>query len=109
MTMRCKTSRDVDSGAIDSYNQPVAPPEPVLRSHPCYWQGRSETLVEDGGKIVSVVIHRMMLPVGSDIIDQDTVTEIRDRRGRVVYDGDLHVKSALPRENLVAVVLEEYS
>ena len=108
MTMRCGTSRDVDSNTVDSFNQPITSRTSILLNHPCYWQARTETFIEDGDKVSAVEVHRMMFPLGSDVLEQDFITEVRDRRGRLLYDGTLNVKSALPRENMLATVLEEY-
>ena len=108
MTMRCRSHRNVDSGDKDGINQPITDFKPILTSLPCYWQVRNETFIADGDKLVAKAVHRMILPLGSDVEEQDVISDIRNRRGRTIKEGQLHIKSVLQREDHLAAVLEEY-
>ena len=107
--MRCSTERGVPTGERDSFNQIVTEPTVILTNHPCYWQVRSETFVADGEKLVAVGLHRMMLPKGTDITEQDIVTAVLDRQSRYIKENRLRVTSVIQREDHMAAVLEEYA
>lgn len=109
MTMRCDTTRNVAGSQRNRFNQPETTPTPILAGHPCYWQAQTERFIADGSKLVAFTSHLLLAPVGSDIDEEDFVTEVRNRRGKVLVSNRLRVLAAIPREDHLEVRLEEYS
>ena len=109
MTMRCSSERQAATDERDAFNQPVTAPMRVLDEHPCYWQSRSEDFIANGDKLVSVAVHTLLLPLGSDIEEQDVITAVRDRIGRDLKTTRMRVLSALAKEGQIEARLEEYA
>jgi len=109
MTHRCSTERDEPGTVRDGFNHPVTAPVAVLSDHPCYWQSSSERFIADGQKVASVAAHMLLLPLDTDIKEQDRVTSIQDRRGRTLKGGKLRVLPLVRRETHLEAMLEEYS
>jgi len=99
MTHRAVVTRLPRSG--DNYTDPHghplppgAPPNLLHASLPCKsWvvTTGNDGEVEDGDK--TAVVHRVMLvvPADTDIREDDSVSEIRDRAGRMIMSGPLNV------------------
>ena len=107
--MRCSTERQVESDAQDPYGQSIRTTATPLTAAPCYWQAQRERFVADGDKVVAVAEHLMLLPLTSDIREQDHVTAITDRRGRSLKSTRLRVMDVIRRETYQEVMLEEYA
>ena len=109
MTMRCATERDAEGTEKDAFNHPITTPTPVLSDQPCYWQSSSERFIADGEKVANVATHMLLVPLDTDIKEQDWVTSIKDRRGRTLKSGRLRVLPLVRRETHLEAMLEEYS
>ena len=109
MTMRANTERDVPTGAEDTFGQAVTTLTPVLTRHPCYWQAQTERFIADGSKVVALGTHFALMPLGTDVEEQDRFTEVTDRRGRPKNPDKLRVIAVVPREDHVEVSMESYT
>ena len=108
MRHRCVTARRVSSGRRDGANHPVNSETPVLSHQPCYWQASREQFVANGEKMVGITSHLLLLPLGSDIHEQDWVTSVKSRRGKPLVTNRLRVLTVVPREDHLEAMLEEY-
>ena len=109
MTMRCSTERQANTGALTPFGQPVTGRVEPLTSGPCYWQAKTERFIADGTKVAAIASHIMLMPLAADILEQDHVLRIKDRRGRVLKDGRLRVMTVLDLEDHKEISLEEYA
>lgn len=108
MSMRCITERQSPRMQRDAFNQPTFSETSPLTNHPCYWQSQSARFVAQD-KLAAVSTHLILLPLDSDIREQDIITAITDRRGRSIHDKRLRVTAMVPRENHIECIAEEYS
>lgn len=109
MTMRCSSERQAATDETDAFGQPVTALMRVLNEHSCYWQSRSEDFIANGDKLVSIAVHTLLLPSGSDIEEQDVITAVRDRIGRDIKTTRMRVVSTLIKEGHIEARLEEYA
>ena len=109
MTMRAAISRNVGTGASDPYGQPVRSSAEVSSILPCYIQPASERTLTNEGKFLSVTMLRGWFPPESGVENEDVVTEVRDRAGRVLHEGRRRVISLVKRETHLDAILEEYA
>ena len=107
MTMRASTERPVPTGAEDPFGNAVTGNTPVLVSYPCYWQAKSERVVRDSSKNVSIAEHLILFPLGTDVQERDQITSITDRRGRVLKNTRLGVLPVVRREDHIEAEAEE--
>ena len=109
MTHRASTVRDVPAGSKNSFGQARTSVEPILTSHPCYWQAQTERFISDGSKVMALGTHFALMPLGTDVEEQDMFTEVVDRRGRSKNPDKLRVIAVVPREDHVEVSMESYT
>ena len=108
MRHRASTERDIPTGVENDFGQAVTTPEPILTRHPCYWQAQTERFIADGSKVMALGTHFALMPLGTDVEEQDRFTEIVDRRGRSKYPDRLRAIAVVPREDHIEVSLESY-
>ena len=106
MTHRCDTERAVESAQCDPSGHPVTEIRDINTALPCYWQVRTERLILDGGKAAAIAMHNM-LPLGSDLQEQDRVTRIYDRRDQTLKSETMRVLTMIRRESHLELALEE--
>ena len=109
MTHRASTERDVPTGTEDSFGQARTSVEPILTRHPCYWQAQTDRVIADGSKVIALGTHFALMPLGTDVDEQDRFTEVVDRRGRSKNPDKLRVIAVVPREDHVEVSMESYT
>ena len=109
MTMRASTVRDVPSPDTNTFGQSRTSVEPILARHPCYWQAQTDRVIADGSKVIALGTHFALMPLGTDIDEQDRFTEVVDRRGRSKNPDKLRVIAVVPREDHVEVSMESYT
>ena len=109
MSHRVTTERDTAGTQRDAFNQPVTHLTSPLSKHPCYWQVRTEQFAADGDKLTAIASHLMLLPLKTDIQEQDRVTSVAERRGKSLKDTKLRVVAVVRREDHIQAMLEEYA
>ena len=109
MTHRCDTERDNPETARDPFNRPISTVSAQLADHPCYWQAQRGEFVADGQKLTEITQHFLLMPLSSDVLTQDIITRVVDRRGRVKIGQRLRVMNVVPREDHLECRLEEYA
>lgn len=93
--------------AEDEYGHPAYDDTPsvVHEAVPCYaWAPTDprELLDVDGSATLGAV--RLTMPLDCGVGELDTITQIVDRAGRVVFDGPLNVTAATPLGASLAVM-----
>ena len=109
MTHRASTIRSTAGPQTDPFGNPITSEQPVLTSHPCYWQPQVERFIADGEKVITWTSELILFPVGTDIREADRVTAVTDRRGRSLSDTRLRIVAAVPREDHIEARAEEYT
>ena len=109
MTMRCSTERDVAGAQVDPFNQPITTATAVLSDHPCYWQSKAERFVNDGDKLAAIASHLLLVPLETDLDEQDRVTAVKTRRGKSLKSTKLRVIALVQREDHIEAMCEEYT
>ena len=75
---------------------------------PCYVQPKMERTVTSEGKFIAVTMLRIWAPKDADLQNEDTVIEVADLRGSVIYEGKLRVTALVKRETHLDGMLERY-
>ena len=109
MTHRCDTERDNPETARDPFNRPISTVSPQLSDQPCYWQAQRGEFVADGQKLTEITQHFLLVPLQTDILSQDIVTNVADRRGRVLQGERIRILTTIPREDHIECRLEAYT
>ena len=109
MTMRCSTERETPTVELNRYQQPITATVHPLTDSPCYWQAQSRQFVTTNEKLVAITTHVLLMPLGADVDEDDRITSITDRRGRVLKAGKLRIMpGGVRRETHLEVRCEEY-
>lgn len=101
---RCATQRNANIGTDDGYNNPL-PPAWVdeLDDVPCRaWVSGHET-VSTAGDVSVVVETKLVVPVGTDIVEGDRIVSVT-RDGAEVQPGPLSVHAVLRRRDHLEVI-----
>ena len=94
--------------APDAYGQPDAPTwYPHLVQQACYfWEPSSQRGEQMGERNADIYSHRMVLPKGTDITEEDRVNGIADRKGTVITAGVFDIKQIVRKPDHLLLVLE---
>lgn len=108
MTLRTDVLRDATQPLDDSGNplpQPDVAPAAYLEDVPVwlYSSSERESVTEDTTAVVTDL--KAMVPLGTDITEQDRLNGIRDRRGTTVEPGVLLVEEVLYKRSHLQLVL----
>lgn len=106
MTYRAAIERDSASGT-DKFKQKVAPIFAPLATVQCWaW---STTRREQIGTEKNAVLEdlRMIVPLNTDITENDRIASIKDRRDRVKFGGPLRIEAVVRRVTHLEVVLDK--
>lgn len=101
MVHRCNVERDA---SLDTQTSPWGgdpPPDWDLHLtdlHCRFWFDSGQTKY-DGQKQVEITTRKLVVPLGTDITEDDRIVSVRDRRGRVVADGPMRIDSVGDRED----------
>ncbi len=90
MTLRATVQRNTGT-ATDDYNQPVTPTWGTHLTPACWVYNDGKRLVVDGDKTVTVEALKIALPLGIDVTNSDRITEIKNRKGDILYPGNFSV------------------
>ena len=110
MTQRATVVRNQNAG-LDGYNHPVTPTWATLYPNtqypiglPCwYYQPRGLRIISDE-RTAARTPFNIMVPLGTDITDQDQVTQIADRQGNIIF-GKCQVMLVTPMRRYLDVQL----
>ena len=92
LTMRAAIERDQAAGK-DAWGNPVAPAfAAVGEPAACFVWSNSAKDIRDGKKVAGVEELRGMFALGTDILPDDEITSVCDRRGAVLIAGRLKVQ-----------------
>jgi hypothetical protein len=107
MTMRATVQRNTPAGT-DGFGGPGAAVwANNLASQRCWSWAEKEREVIDGTKSVLLADHKMIVPLGTDITEDDRVTAIQDRLGANIIANTMRIHSVLRRANHLVCTLEE--
>ena len=107
MTMRATVQRDSATGS-DGWGQPNAVSWAAhLPSLACWYWTKDEREVIDGVKTAILANHTMMVPLGTDITEDDRVTAIKDRLAGNLISNAMRVHAVFRRRTYLHVALEE--
>jgi hypothetical protein len=108
MTHRCTIQRDAShSGTVRDEWGGDQPPEwaaTTTETVSCrYWYAESATIM-DGQRNIITTARMLLLPIDTDVTDDDRIGDITDRRGRVLVEGPMRIDSlgAHERDHLIA-------
>lgn len=96
--MRADVERNTASGT-DAWNNPVAPSFTALGTYPCWVWSKSGREIVDGEKTAAVEDLRIMLPLGTDVREDDEIARITDRKGTELIPGRLKIDAPPQRKH----------
>lgn len=108
-THTCTVERNTAAGT-DSWGNPEPPGWTAhLAGQPCrFWTEAGREAVADTTTIVVVETMRLLLPVGTDVTEQDRVSAVTDAGG-VIAAGPVGIRAVLARPDHLELVLVEIS
>lgn len=94
--------------APDAYGQPDAPAwYPHLTQQACYfWQPSTQWGEQMGERNADIYAHRMIVPKGTDVTEEDRVNGVADRKGSEITAGVFDIKQVVRKPNHLLLVLE---
>lgn len=98
MTLRATVQRNTETGT-DGHGQPLPPVWAAHLTAACWVYNDGKRLVTDGNKIASVEALKIALPLDIDVTDADRLTEIKDRRGYILFPGNFEIKNITRKYN----------
>lgn len=106
LTHRGVTQRDANAGSNDGWGNPNPPNwQTHLSAQPCRTQAAAgHDTIEGTTTVVFIEDIRLILPLGTDITDQDRILSVTDR-GITVQDGPLVIRAILTHQDHLEVVL----
>jgi hypothetical protein len=115
MTHRCDIQRNSSHGGTpDGWGneQPEVWSDSII-DQPCYfWFGSNEgaaVTVMDGQKAVLVQSIKMVVPLGTNVTEDDRVENVRHRHGAEIMQGPLRIDSVMQRADHVQLALTRVS
>lgn len=108
LTMRAKVDRMADTGAVNAYNEAVIAPAEVASAMPCLIRHIRSTVLHEN-KFVALSNYRLYTSKDVDLLAEDKISDIRDRKGDSVFDGNYRVLGEpLHRVTYTEAQLERY-
>lgn len=101
MTHRVQLLTDAvdDTGAVDSYGHPLRAgsrtPAPEIPGWA--WESVEQANALDGSAQAAVAVVRVLVPVDTVARTGDIIEAVRDRIGRVVFPGPMHITGVVRR------------
>lgn len=108
MVHRCRVERNTAT-TPDSYGDE---PTPVwvtqVASQPCYWyeQASGQGGEQRGVLNFTIYTHRLLLPLGVDVLETDRINGITDRLGVSLTTKTFNIKSIVRRPDHLLLVME---
>lgn len=105
--MRATVQRDTVTGR-DAFGLENAPSFTAhLASLPCWVWTKTERESSDGNSTTVVAAHKMMVPLGTDIIEEDQVTAIKNRRAASIIENPMRIRAVIRRRTHIECWLQE--
>lgn len=92
----------------NAFNQPVVSETTPLDDQPCYVQKQVAKFVAND-KLAAIASYLILLPKGTDVLEQDYITSVVDRRGNSLFKHRLRLTAVVERETHIECVGEEYT
>ena len=94
--------------APDAYGQPDAPAwYPHITGQSCYfWEPSSQRGEQMNERNADIYSHRLLLPLGTDITEEDRINGVTDRHGATISDGVFDIKQIVRKPDHLRLVLE---
>lgn len=94
---------------IDPYGVPTTEAQLLHSAMPCYVQPTIERTIADGEKVLAVATYLMLAPLGTDLTQEDRITEVSNGANRNLFGRPLRITALVRRETHLEGSLEEYS
>lgn len=106
MTLRCQVERD--AAGVDVEGNPAAANwQQHIASLACrFWNTTSEREIADGDRIVVGEDLRLLVPVGTDVLERDRVVNVVDRLGASILPGALNIRAVVRRTHHLELTLQ---
>lgn len=99
LTMRANVERN-QASAKDSWGSPVAPVYASIGAAlPCFVYSNKASTVSDGDKTALFEELRAMFALGADLVANDEIASVTDRRGIEIIPGRLRVMGPVQRKH----------
>lgn len=109
MTHRALVERGVSVGT-DDFGHPNPPAwDTHIASLPCRLWTKSEREIADGNKLVILAVHKLLVPLNTDITESDRIASIKDRLGNTLVGNLMLIRSVIRKETHLELDLEEVS
>lgn len=90
LIMHAAITRDVAIGK-DKWGQPVPPDYQPLAVARCFaWSPAAKDVI-DGDKVAATQDVRVMFAIGTDVNEDDVVSQIADHQGNILFAGPLRI------------------
>jgi len=107
MMHRALVQRDT-TATTDAYGQPDVPTWTThIPAQPCYfWEPSAQRGEQRGERNADLYSQRLLVPLGTDITEEDRISGISDRRGRTVSDGVFGITQIVRKPDHLLLALE---
>ena len=78
-----------------------------IASLACRWYAKDETEILDGRKVLILGGHRILVPLGADVVETDRVTFIKDRKGTTLVSNAMQIRGVIRRPDHKEIRLTE--
>ena len=106
MRHRATLSRNSDTGTRDGLGQPIRRDAIIIHTLPCRAWSQGSKLIINADKTVNIGRHAMIVPMETDILEEDVVTNIRDRRGRLMFGDSIFRVDAVYQIETKGIIAE---
>jgi hypothetical protein len=106
LTHRCVIERAANAASLDEWGTPdPADWQPHLSDQPCRaWASAGREAVTDTTTIVVVEDLRLIVPLGTDVTEQDRIASVTSR-GDTIQAGPLSIRGLLEHKDHIELVL----
>lgn len=110
LTYRCTIERDANASSDDGSGNPLPPSwQANLTNLPCRaWTTAGREAVTDTTTVVVVEDVRVIVPLGTDVTEEDRVASVT-YRGGTVWAGPLGIRAVLARKDHLELLLVKVS
>ncbi len=107
MTMRARLQRNADL-ADDGFGHPEKARFLDRNTLPCRVWSKTRREINDENKLVMIEDIRGTFELGADISELDQISDVVDRRGRVLFEGPLAIIALARRKGHTEATLERF-
>ena len=106
MRHRATVSRRDPGDTRDGLGQPIHSNVELHDNLPCRAWSQGSKLIINVDKTVNIGRHAMIVPMGTDILEEDVVTRIRDRRDRLMFGNSIFRVDAVYQIETKGIIAE---